>query len=76
MKILQQLVLSCSCCPEDGRDHAAPSGRRGSDGTHLHQPWRQVGKKETLDEKKMMRRRRNLFRVFTLAKGALFISTY
>jgi hypothetical protein len=27
-------------------------------------------------KKKMMRRRRNLFRVFTLTKGALFISTY
>jgi hypothetical protein len=27
-------------------------------------------------EKKTMRQRRNLFRVFTLAKGALFISTY
>jgi hypothetical protein len=51
MKILQQLVLSCSCCHEDGRDHAAPSGRQGSDGTHLHQPWKQVGRKETLDEK-------------------------
>jgi hypothetical protein len=51
MKIMQQLMLSCSCCHEDGRDHAALSGRRGSDGTHLHQPWRQVGRKETLDEK-------------------------
>jgi hypothetical protein len=46
MKILQRLVLSYSCCHEDGRDHVAPSGHRGSDGTHLHQPWR----KETLDE--------------------------
>jgi hypothetical protein len=50
MKILQHLVLSCSCCDEDGRDHMAPSGCQGSDGTHLHQPWRQVGRKETLDE--------------------------
>jgi hypothetical protein len=50
MKILQHLVLPCSCCHEDGRDHAAPLGHRGSDGTHLHQPWRQVGRKETLDE--------------------------
>jgi hypothetical protein len=50
MKILQHLVLSYSCCHEGGRDPAAPSGSRGSDGTHLHQPWRQVGRKETLDE--------------------------
>jgi hypothetical protein len=50
MKILRHLVLSYSCCHEGGRDTEAPSGSRGSDGTHLHQPWRQVGKKETLDE--------------------------
>jgi hypothetical protein len=61
MKILQHLGLSCSCCHEDGRrdtevsswsghDHEALSGHRGSDRTHLHQPWRQVGRKETLDE--------------------------
>jgi hypothetical protein len=50
MKILQYLVLSYSCCHKGGRDVAAPSRSRGSDGTHLHQPWRQVGRKETLDE--------------------------
>jgi hypothetical protein len=50
MKILQHLVLSYSCCHESSRDPAALSGSRGSDGTHLHQPWRQVGRKETLDE--------------------------
>jgi hypothetical protein len=36
-------------------------------------------KEETLDEmkeQKMMRRRKKLIRVFTLAKHALFISTY
>jgi hypothetical protein len=35
---------------EGGRDPAAPSGSQGSDGSHLHQPWRQVCRKETLDE--------------------------
>jgi hypothetical protein len=50
MKILQHLVLSYSCCHEGGRDLAAPSGSRGSDGNHLHQPWKQVRRKETLDE--------------------------
>jgi hypothetical protein len=50
MKILQHLVLFCSCCHEDGRDHAAPLGHQRSDGIHLHQPWRQVGRKEILDE--------------------------
>jgi hypothetical protein len=49
-KILQQLMLSYFCCHEGGRDPAAPSGSQGSDRTHLHQPWRQVGRKETLDE--------------------------
>jgi hypothetical protein len=49
-KILQQLMLSYFCYHEGGRDPAAPSGSQGSDGTHLHQPWRQVGRKETLDE--------------------------
>jgi hypothetical protein len=49
-KILQHLVLSYSCCHEGGHDPAAPLESRGSDGSHLHQPWRQVGRKETLDE--------------------------
>jgi hypothetical protein len=68
-KILQQLELPYSCCHEGGHDHAVPSWSQGSDGIHLHQPCGKVGRKETLDEKKMMRRRRNLFRVFTLTKG-------
>jgi hypothetical protein len=50
MKIIQHLVLSYSCCHEGGRDPAEPSGSQGSDGNHLHQPWKQVGRKETLDE--------------------------
>jgi hypothetical protein len=50
MKILQHLALSYSCCHEGGDDPTALSGSRGLDGSHLHQPWRQVGRKETLDE--------------------------
>jgi hypothetical protein len=50
MKILQQLVMSYSCCHEGGRDPVALSGSRGSDGSHLHQPWEQDCKKEILDE--------------------------
>jgi hypothetical protein len=34
------------------------------------------GEKKPYMKKKMMQRRRNLFRVFTLTRGALFISTY
>jgi hypothetical protein len=50
MKILQQLVLSNFCSHEGGRDPAASSGSRGSDKSHQHQPWRQVCRKEILDE--------------------------
>jgi hypothetical protein len=35
-----------------------------------------VGRKEILDGKEDDAAERNLFRVFTLTKGALFISTY
>jgi hypothetical protein len=50
-RILQRLELSYFCCHEGGRDPAAPSGSQGSNGTHLYQPCRKVGRKETLDEK-------------------------
>jgi hypothetical protein len=49
-KILQQLVLSYSCYHEGSRDPVVLSGSQGSDRSHLHQPWRQVCRKETLDE--------------------------
>jgi hypothetical protein len=59
---------------EGSPDPAAPPESQGSDENHLRQPYGKVGRLETLE--KTMRRRRNLIRVFTLAKDALFISTY
>jgi hypothetical protein len=75
--ILQQLELFCFCFHEGGHDPAAPLESQGSDENHLHQPCGKVGRIETLEEKnKTMRRRRNLIRLFTRTKDALFISTY
>jgi hypothetical protein len=60
-----------SCNHEGGRDPAAPPGSRGSDGTHLHQPWRKVGRKETLDEEEDVAVEEEIcLGFFTLAKGA------
>jgi hypothetical protein len=76
-KILQQLVLSYSYCHEGGRDPAAPSGSRGSDGTHLHQPWRQVGRKETLgEEEDDAAEEETCLGFLPSPKDALFISTH
>jgi hypothetical protein len=51
MRILQELELSYSCYHEGDHDPAASSGSQGSDGSHLHQPCRKMGRKETLDDK-------------------------
>jgi hypothetical protein len=51
MMILQQLELSCFCCHGGGRDPAAPTENQGQDMTHLRQPCRKMGRKETLDGK-------------------------
>jgi hypothetical protein len=76
-EILQQLVLSYSCCHEGSRNPAAPSGSQGSDGTHLHQPWRQVGRKETLDEEEDDAAEEEICLGFLPSpKGALFISNH
>jgi hypothetical protein len=68
MKILQQLVLLYSCYHEGGHDLVAPSENRDSDGFPQHQPWKIVCGRETLDGEKIMRRKRNLLRAFTLTK--------
>jgi hypothetical protein len=48
-----------------------PPGSRGSDGTHLHQPWRKIGRKETLDEEEDDAAEEEIcLGFFTLAKGA------
>jgi hypothetical protein len=70
-KVLQQRMLSYSCCHEGGRDPAAPSGSRGLDETHLRQPWRQVGRRETLDEEEDDAAEEEIYLgFFTLVKGA------
>jgi hypothetical protein len=70
-KVLQQRVLSYSCCHEGGRDPAAPLGSRGLDKTHLRQPWRQVGRRETLDEEEDDAAEEEIcLGFFTLVKGA------
>jgi hypothetical protein len=77
MKVLQQWVLSYSCCHEGGRDPAAPSGSRDSDETHLRQPWRQAGRKEILDEEEDDAAEEEICLGFLpLPKGAIFISTH
>jgi hypothetical protein len=77
MTILRGPELFCSCFHEGGPDLAAPPESQGSNENHLRQPCGKVRQLETLDEEeKMMLRRKNLIRVFTLAKYALFISTY
>jgi hypothetical protein len=63
---------------EGGHGLAFPLVHQCSAVIHLHRPWKYVLGGKTLDEmrkQKMMRRRKIVIRVFTLAKRALFIST-
>jgi hypothetical protein len=71
MKILRrpELCYSCFCFHEGDPDLAVPPESQGSDGNHLRQPCGQGNRIENPRwREKMMRRRRNLIRVFTLAR--------
>jgi hypothetical protein len=80
MMILRRQKLCCSYFYSHEGDHdlVVPPEIPGSDENLQHQPWRhEKNFKKTLDEeRKERRRKKNLIRVLSLPKGALFISTY
>jgi hypothetical protein len=77
MKFLRWPEWCCSCSyfHEGGPDLVAPPGSQGSGENHQRQPCEQEKKpRKTLDgREKMMRRRRNLIRVFNLYQKVLYL---
>jgi hypothetical protein len=67
----------CSCFHKGGPDLAAPPESQGSNENHLCQPCGKVRWLETIDEKRRWCGGGGIWLgFFTLAKDALFISTY